>query len=1064
MIMTRQQKSPLYSNSVLTTDSPVNKSSLKMLASISLSLLLSTSCAFSAVYTVNSSDDTTNVTAPTDTPTTLRDAILLGNASSDANITINLTGTGIINLTAALPMISNYSSASPAGAASKTWTITGPGGGITIDGQSLHRGLFLSPVPENSTDTDIPQAYPHTLTVNLANITLKNTKAKGGDGSGGSGGGGGGIGGNSINGGGGGIGGNSINGGGNNSSGSGIGNSGDFITGGSWAPGYGGSVGQILLTGMINFDTGGSGSGGGNSGGIGGGGGSGGGSGGFGAGGGVSIINGGNGGFGGGGGGSVSATGGNGGFGGGGGIGGVGGNGGFGGGGPGSGGFGGGGNGIGGGAGMGGALFINKNTIVNLDNILFSSNNATGGTDGGAGFGGAIFLRQGGTLTINGLSSESGGTTNAGSVSATAAGNSLFIVGQSASPTNVTFDTSAGNIIIASSISDDAGNTKPDDGIAGTSKGGSITKQGAGILTLSGINTYSGATTVSTGALKVNGSISNSATTVSSGATISGTGTVGPLTINGGGIIAPGNSIGILNIAGAYIQNGTYTCEVQAAAVPVAGTDNDQISVTGAATLGGTLNVIPTGNYTTGQIYTYTILTATGGLGGTQFATVSGTSTLFSYAARYVGNNVFLDLVKINTLGQIGTSGNPGSIASYIDTNASASLIDQLNPLTQDQLELALSQLSPAQRTQVTDMLTNETLTGMETPFTNVAMDRLVKKLDHASSKLVSALASFKQNFTQVFTSKLSHKATSFVISQSSDTKTLPVSARVNLGKATFWLEGGTGHSSQDTISDPSGLGVQGLTSRNYDTSIGLDYAITDSVKVGLTTGYGYSNYKMKLNGSKGTTNSGRLGVYGLWQVNPDWYVNGAAYYAHHRFRGDRIMTVLPAVAHQKHSGNHISGLVEVGRDIALPQAMTLTPYMSGGAVYFNEGRYTETGAGVQNLKVNSRHATTLQGKTGAQLAHLWDWDKSTPVYSFGRLGVTYRRALDSYQNVTASLAGQGGGFSVRTKNKNRVMANPSIGVTASLQKDIYATIAYEGELGTTSRNHQAMIRVNWKF
>ena len=40
--------------------------------------------------------------------------------------------------------------------------------------------------------------------------------------------------------------------------------------------------------------------------------------------------------------------------------------------------------------------------------------------------------------------------------------------------------------------------------------GGSLTKTGAGTLTLSGTNTYTGATTVSAGALIVNGSIASS--------------------------------------------------------------------------------------------------------------------------------------------------------------------------------------------------------------------------------------------------------------------------------------------------------------------------------------------------------------------------------------------------------------------------------------------------------------------------------------------------------------------------------------------------------------------------
>ncbi len=175
-------------------------------------------------------------------------------------------------------------------------------------------------------------------------------------------------------------------------------------------------------------------------------------------------------------------------------------------------------------------------------------------------------------------------------------------------------------------------------------------------------------------------------------------------------------------------------------------------------------------------------------------------------------------------------------------------------------------------------------------------------------------------------------------------------------------------------------------------------------------------------------------------------------------------MTVIPAVAHQKHAGHHVSGLTEVGKDIALGKSLVLTPYVSVGALFLRENDYTEQGAGVQNLAVKSRNNTTVQGKGGVQLANLWHWHKETPVYSFARLGLTYRRALGSYQKVSANLVGQSGTFTVKTRNKNRVLANPSVGFTASLCQDLSATLAYEGEIGSNQRNHQALVRVNWAF
>jgi fibronectin-binding autotransporter adhesin len=85
--------------------------------------------------------------------------------------------------------------------------------------------------------------------------------------------------------------------------------------------------------------------------------------------------------------------------------------------------------------------------------------------------------------------------------------------------------------------------------ISGT---GGLTVSG-GMQTLSGVNTYTGGTTVSGGTLSVNGSVCG-AMTVLAGGTLQGTGTV--CDTSNAGIVAPGNSIGTLTVAGNYTGNG----------------------------------------------------------------------------------------------------------------------------------------------------------------------------------------------------------------------------------------------------------------------------------------------------------------------------------------------------------------------------------------------------------------------------------------------------------------------------------------------------------------------------
>jgi len=149
-----------------------------------------------------------------------------------------------------------------------------------------------------------------------------------------------------------------------------------------------------------------------------------------------------------------------------------------------------------------------------------------------------------------------------------------------------------------------------------------ITKNGAGTMELSGANSYSGATHVTAGTLVVNGNISTSSlTTVDSGATLGGIGTVGTTTVNG--ILAPGNSIGTINVQGTLILNGTSNFEID----PTLGVNlnraADLASVTGAISYGGILNVLYGGSssdFTNG--ITFNLFDATLGFSDA-FATVN---------------------------------------------------------------------------------------------------------------------------------------------------------------------------------------------------------------------------------------------------------------------------------------------------------------------------------------------------------------------------------------------------------------------------------------------------------
>lgn len=152
---------------------------------------------------------------------------------------------------------------------------------------------------------------------------------------------------------------------------------------------------------------------------------------------------------------------------------------------------------------------------------------------------------------------------------------------------------------------------------------GGVTQVGSGTLVLSATNSYTGPTLVNAGTLLVNGSIaSSSGVTIGSGAALGGGGALPAVTVASGGSLAPGNSVGTVTINGNFTLSpgGTLVMEVAGAAA-------DRIIVTGNATLGGALRLVPLGG---GYSFNtaYTLLTAASVTGA-----LSGVSTTGSFGA-----------------------------------------------------------------------------------------------------------------------------------------------------------------------------------------------------------------------------------------------------------------------------------------------------------------------------------------------------------------------------------------------------------------------------------------------
>ncbi|MCH2130691.1 MAG: hypothetical protein MK179_16225, partial [Pirellulaceae bacterium] len=101
------------------------------------------------------------------------------------------------------------------------------------------------------------------------------------------------------------------------------------------------------------------------------------------------------------------------------------------------------------------------------------------------------------------------------------------------------------------------------------------------------------------GTLSVNNALitGNGGSIANNSGVLAGVGTVGGNVDNLGGTVAPGNSPGVLTVNGNYTQGSGGTLEIEVTGTSPGESGHDQLSVTGAASLDGTLDIVPQAPY-----------------------------------------------------------------------------------------------------------------------------------------------------------------------------------------------------------------------------------------------------------------------------------------------------------------------------------------------------------------------------------------------------------------------------------------------------------------------------------
>ncbi|GLQ07485.1 autotransporter family protein [Sneathiella chinensis] len=562
---------------------------------------------------------------------------------------------------------------------------------------------------------------------------------------------------------------------------------------------------------------------------------------------------------------------------------------------------------------------------------------------------------------------------------------------------------------------------------------GRVTKDGSGTLTLTGTHVYSGGTHIEEGTLLVNGSLAGQ-TIIHNDGTLGGTGSVGSVATNGG-TLAPGNGIGTLTVNGNvdFSNGGTFAVDIDPAGV------SDRLEVTGTATLtGGTVAVkAGAGNYAPDT--TYTILSAGGELGGSQFNTITSDLAFLDPTLSYNANDVLLTLTENDrTFEDEADTPNQTGLAGILQENrdnpAFKRLVGNLLQLNSAGAKKAYKSLSGQQHSH---------LPGLSRPARQSFQNQISNRLGGRSSQpgTNSLAAAFDGN------DSWSQSVADAVQAASSATER----------NSRIWVRGYGGFGDIDGDAN-----VDGADYVYGGAAVGADTEIWQNLIAG-----GALSYTRTHASSNGDTDvdSYQMAAYGRFQPNA-FYLDGMVGGGLHKTDASRRIVVgtLTDTAHADYNSVGLNAGFEAGYDLTPGQGVILTPYAALHYGWLKRDSFTETGAGAANLTINSDASDSLRSTLGGRVGYVFNTPEGTTIATRVEAAWLHEYKDTGSEINAAFAAAPNSGFRIEGADTDRNSARIGAGVTVGLSSDVDLDLSYQGDLSATETAHALSVTARWKF
>ncbi|WP_314352915.1 autotransporter domain-containing protein [Pseudomonas rhodesiae] len=537
---------------------------------------------------------------------------------------------------------------------------------------------------------------------------------------------------------------------------------------------------------------------------------------------------------------------------------------------------------------------------------------------------------------------------------------------------------------------------------------GSLIKSGAGSLVLNGDSTYRGATTVNGGLLAVNGTLT-SAVSVNDSGTLGGSGRIGALTVNRGGRVAPGNSVGTLQVAGDVTLGAGSTY-----AVELTPTSSDRIVAGGKALLdGGTLTLALENSPTLlsgAQAQSligrqYSILQAAGGIEG-QFGQVLPNYLFLGGSLDYAAGGVQLQVVRNDArFASVGATRNQRNVAT------AAEQLGAGNPVYES-------------------MVRSESLAAAQ------------QGLQQLSGEIYPAIGAMLINDSLQLRDAVGERL-----------RHVPTSGERNL-----WLKALGAWGKTDARSETAGA-----TTSLGGVLAGVDGALDERTRVGLVAGYSDSSLSLGSGThSSASIDSYHFGAY-IGREWGNWRTTGGAAYSWHRGDVKRDLQYGDVSGKQKAKleARTAQLFTEAAYRIQL-QPLALEPFANLAYVHLDSDGLHEKGDAAALQRGSDRRDAVLS-TLGARVLKTVALNDHQQLELSGSLGWQHSLTAVESEEHLGFVAG-GPSFAVRSSPLLRDAALVGVQASLALSASTRVNLDYHGQLAGRENTQGVGLSLNWQF